>query len=150
MAEVRQFVGLILGSERYGINIMDVEEIIRMMDITTVPKAPAFVEGIINLRGRVIPVVDLRKRLGVPVSDLSANTRIIVVNIRDRRMGFIVDCVEEVLRIDSKTIDRAPGVSTAADRNYIEGVAKTEKGMVIILSVQKIFSPSEQTNMYSF
>lgn len=150
MAEVRQFVGLRLGKEKYGINIMDVEEIIRIIDITVVPKAPSFVEGIINLRGKVIPIVDLRKKLNIYAAGGSKDTRIIVTNMKEKRIGFIVDSVEEVLRLDDKCIDNAPGMNAGADRKYIEGVAKTKNGMVIILDAKKIFSSGESSALSYF
>ncbi len=140
MAELRQFVGFMLAQEHYGIDIMAVEEIIRMVDITPVPRAPAFVEGIINMRGRVIPIVDLRKKLNVRVSENNESTRIVVVCIQNRRIGLIVDKVEEVIRIE---IDKAPGTSPTID-NYINGVARTSKCMVIILDIFKVFSIQEQ------
>ena len=133
MAELRQFVGFMLAQEHYGIDIMAVEEIIRMVDITPVPRAPAFVEGIINMRGRVIPIVDLRKKLNVRVSENNESTRIVVVCIQNRRIGLIVDKVEEVIRIEVDAID-----------NYINGVARTSKCMVIILDIFKVFSIQEQ------
>ena len=127
MAELRQFVGFMLAQEHYGIDIMAVEEIIRMVDITPVPRAPAFVEGIINMRGRVI----------------NESTRIVVVCIQNRRIGLIVDKVEEVIRIEVDAIDKAPGTSPTID-NYINGVARTSKCMVIILDIFKVFSIQEQ------
>lgn len=149
MAELKQFVGFILGKEHYGVDIMIVEEIIRMVEITPVPRAPSFVEGIINMRGRVIPIVDLRKKLSIVGSELDENTRIIVTCIDNKRMGFIVDKVEEVIKIGTDHIDRAPGTSRAID-NYISGVARTqEKGMIIILDFLKIFSPQEQMALES-
>ncbi len=143
MAELRQFVGFMLAQEHYGIDIMAVEEIIRMVDITPVPRAPAFVEGIINMRGRVIPIVDLRKKLNVRVSENNESTRIVVVCIQNRRIGLIVDKVEEVIRIEVDAIDKAPGTSPTID-NYINGVAITSKCMVIILDIFKVFSIQEQ------
>ncbi len=149
MAELKQFVGFILGKEHYGVDIMIVEEIIRMVEITPVPRAPSFVEGIINMRGRVIPIVDLRKKLSITGNEIDDHTRIIVTFIDNKRMGFIVDKVEEVIKISTDNIDRAPGTSRAID-NYISGVARTkEKGMVIILDFLKIFSPQEQIALAS-
>ena len=136
MAELRQFVGFMLAQEHYGIDIMAVEEIIRMVDITPVPRAPAFVEGIINMRGRVIPIVDLRKKLNVRVSENNESTRIVVVCIQNRRIGLII-------RIEVDAIDKAPGTSPTID-NYINGVARTSKCMVIILDIFKVFSIQEQ------
>ena len=143
MAELRQFVGFMLAQEHYGIDIMAVEEIIRMVEITPVPLAPVFVDGIINMRGRGIPLGDFRKKLKVKVSVSNESTRIIVVCIQNRRIGLIVDKVEEVIRIEVDNIDKAPGTSPAID-NYIGGVARTSKCMVIILDILKVFSIQEQ------
>jgi len=150
MAEDRQFVSLILGKEKFGINIMDIKEIIRPMDITVVPKAPSFVEGIINLRGKVIPIVDLRKKLGIQADEMNNDSRIIVVNINNRQLGFVVNSVDQVLRLEENLIDDAPGMSAGYDENYIEGVAKTRQGMIIILDVKKIFSTGEQSALNNF
>jgi purine-binding chemotaxis protein CheW len=150
MSEFKQYVRLLLAEDKYGIDIMDIEEILRMVDITTVPKAPSFVEGIINLRGRVIPIVDLRKKMGLMASDFTNATRIIVVNLSGRKIGFIVDNVEDVLRVSSDVVDKAPSASTGADTKYIQGVAKTEQGMVIILDVHKVFSTGESSALNMF
>jgi purine-binding chemotaxis protein CheW len=147
MAETVQIVGFNLGDGHYGIDIMGVEEIIRMVDITPVPRAPSFVEGIINLRGRIIPVVDLRKRLNIIPSPQSGNSRVIVMKIDERRLGFIVDKVEEVMDIPTGTIGEAPGVSPASTQRYVDGVARTPKGMIIILDILKIFSPEEHLQL---
>lgn len=144
MSEIRQFVGFLLSKEHYGIDIMAVEEIISMTDITPVPRAPGFVEGIINMRGSVIPIIDLRKKLAISgQKNNSAASRIIVTSSNKKRIGFIVDQVEEVLRISVDAIDKAPGTSRAID-NYISGVARMSKNMVIILDVSKIFSQQER------
>lgn len=143
MVELKQFVGFMLAKEHYGIDIMAVEEIIRMVEITPVPRAPSFVEGIINMRGHVIPVVDLRKKLSIHSDISNESTRIVVICTASKRLGFIVDKVEEVIRIEADSIDKAPGTSRAID-NYITGVARTKKGMVIILDIMKVFSQQEQ------
>ena len=145
MAEIRQIVSLMLGGEKYGINIMDIEEILRMLEITKVPKAPSFVEGIINLRGQVIPIVDLRKKLGINVPEENGQTRIVNVNIKGKKIGFVVDSVDEVLRLEPETIDKAPGSSTGPEAYYIDGVAKRKNGMIILLNVHKLFNPNESS-----
>lgn len=150
MAEYKQYVNLLLNNEKYGIDIMDIEEILRMLDITKVPKAPSFVEGIINIRGKVIPIVDLRKKLGLPASDYTNSTRIIVVNLKGKQVGFIVDHVEEVLRVDSSLVDKAPSSSTGVDSSYIRGVARLQTGMVIILNVHQIFGKGESSALSMF
>lgn len=150
MSEFKQYVSLLLGEEKYGINIMDIEEILRMLDITKVPKAPSFVEGIINLRGKVIPIVDLRKKLGIIAGDYTNSTRVVVVNLSGKKIGFIVDHVEEVLRVEADIIDRAPAASTSIENRYIEGVARMAEGMVIILDVHQIFNSGESNALNMF
>ncbi|MDR2883640.1 MAG: chemotaxis protein CheW [Deferribacteraceae bacterium] len=147
MADTKQFVGFQLRNEHYGVDIMGVEEIIRLQDITPVPRAPDFVEGIINLRNQIIPIVDLRKRLRMPVPAENENTRIIVMKIETRRLGFMVDRVEEVMYISTDLIEDAPGMSGGVQGNYVDGVARTDKGMIIILDVVKIFSPEEHMQL---
>jgi len=146
MAENKQYVGFMMGSEHYGVDIMAVEEIIRPIDITPVPRAPSFVEGIINLRGRIIPVVDLRNRLRIPITGNADNMRIVVMKIDNRRLGFIVDKVEEVMHIAVDHIELPSGVSSLS-HHYVEGVARTKKGMVILLDILKIFTPDEHIQM---
>lgn len=139
-----QYVGFVLGNEHYGVDIMGVEEIIRLMEITPVPRVPAFVEGIINLRGYIIPVVDLRKRLGLAIkAEDKDSERIIVTILGDRRMGFIVDKVEQVMHISQENLDETPGTATKAAQKYVTGVARTSKGIVIILDMFKIFTDKE-------
>jgi len=150
MAEYKQYVNLLLNSEKYGIDIMDIEEILRMLEITKVPKAPSFVEGIINIRGKVIPIVDLRKKMGIPASEYTNSSRIIVVNLKGKQVGLIVDQVEEVLRVDSGLVDKAPAASTSAECTYIKGVARLQTGMVIILDVHSIFGSGEASALSMF
>ncbi|MDR2104539.1 MAG: chemotaxis protein CheW [Deferribacteraceae bacterium] len=149
MAETIQIVGFVLGDGHYGLNIMAVEEIIRMLDITPVPRAPSFVEGIINLRGRIIPVVDLRKRLHITAAPIGGNTRIVVMKVDERRLGFIVDKVEEVMDIPLSSIGEAPGISPTVKQQYVEGVARMPKGMIILLDILRIFSPEEHIELQS-
>ena len=144
MSEIRQYVGFILGNEKYAISITDVEEIIRLTEITPVPKAPDFIEGIINLRGRVIPVADLKKRINLGEANYDDKTRIVVVMLREKRMGLIIDSVEEIIRIEADQIEQAPALTMSMDASYVEGVAKTDKAMIIILNIHKIFTSDEQ------
>lgn len=150
MTYISQFVGFKLGSEGYAIDIMAIEEILRKTEITPIPNAPDFIEGIINIRGRVIPVVDLKKKLKLGIVNDSQTTRIIITNINNKKIGFLVDEVEEVLRIENDLIEDAPAIAVNIDSNYIRGVAKTNKGMIIILDITKIFSPYEQRQFNSF
>ena len=150
MADVVQYVSFVLSKEKYAIDIMSVEEILRKIDITPVPNAPSFIEGIVNIRGKVIPVVDLKKKLNIGLSNDDGNVRIVITNLRNKRVGFLVDSVEEVVRIDKSIIEQAPALSVNVDSDYISGVAKTEKGMIILLDINKIFSPQEQAGFAGF
>ncbi|MBC7197101.1 MAG: purine-binding chemotaxis protein CheW [Deferribacterales bacterium] len=151
MAEnIRQYVTFSLNKEKYGIDIMGVDEILKVTEITPIPKAPDFIEGIINIRGKVLPVVDLKKKLSLGEITETEKARIIVTNINGKKLGFLVDEVFEVLRIEEKLIDDAPALTVDLDSNYIEGVAKTDKGMIILLDIKKIFSPYEQKQFSSF
>lgn len=150
MSKISQFVGFKLGKEKYAIDIMVIEEILRKTEITPVPKAPDFIQGIINIRGRVIPVVDLKNKLNLGMVDDSQTSRIIITNIGGKKVGFLVDEVDEVLRIEKDTIEDAPALAVNIDSQYIKGVAKTEGGMVILLDITKIFSPFEQKQFNSF
>ncbi|MBZ4643428.1 MAG: purine-binding chemotaxis protein CheW [Deferribacteres bacterium] len=150
MSKISQFVGFKLGKEKYAIDIMVIEEILRKTEITPVPKAPDFIQGIINIRGRVIPVVDLKNKLNLGMVDDSQTSRIIITNIGGKKVGFLVDEVDEVLRIEKDIIEDAPALAVNIDSQYIKGVAKTEGGMVILLDITKIFSPFEQKQFNSF
>ncbi|MGC8768312.1 chemotaxis protein CheW [Calditerrivibrio sp.] len=147
---VQQYVSFNLAAEKYAVDIMYIEEIIRMMEITPVPRAPEFIEGIINIRGKVIPVVDLKKKLNIGSFSPDNNTRIIIVNIRNKKVGFIVDSVNEVMRIDENLIDDAPAVTLSMDRSYIKGVAKTNQGLIIVIDIDKVFSSGEENQLYGF
>lgn len=142
--EVLQLVTFRLGNEEFSLDILRVQEIIRHMDLTRVPRTPDFVEGVINLRGRVIPVLDLRKRFGLP-SDVRTNeTRIIVVDVDNRTVGLKVDAVSEVLRLPSDTVEPPPSIVTGAESEYIKGVGKLDNRLIILLDVSKILSRSER------
>ena len=134
-----QFVIFKLGEESYGVDIGSVREIITMRPITRVPKAPDFVEGVINLRGRVIPVVDLRFRLGLGVAEAKASTRIVVVEVKGNTVGMIVDGVSEVLRIARDEVQGVPAsIVSDVDSDFLEGVAKLENRLVILLNLEEV------------
>ena len=145
--DLLQLVSFVVGAEEYAIPILAVQEINRMMSITRVPQSPPFVEGVINLRGKVIPVVDLRKRFGMPVNDNTGDERIIVVEVQGeaegRVIGFTVDKVNRVLRIGSDIVEPAPAMACGAHSDYVQGVGKLEEGLLILLSLDKLFSPAE-------
>jgi purine-binding chemotaxis protein CheW len=126
-----------LAKEEYGVEIASVQEIIRASDITPVPGAPAHVKGVINLRGKIIPVVDLRKRFGLQAIDPSESQRIIVVELGVKRLGMLVDSVSQVIKISSDIIDCMPEEATTASENYIRGVGKLDNRLVIILDLNQ-------------
>lgn len=142
-----QVVSFDLGKEVFAFDILRVQEIIRMMEITQVPNAPEFVEGVINLRGKVIPVVDLRKRFRIPVKESTLQERIIVVKVEDKPMGVIVDNVSEVLRFHKEEIEPAPDMFNNLDAQCFAGVAKAKDRLLIILDETKILSVSEQRRL---
>jgi purine-binding chemotaxis protein CheW len=139
-----QLVSFKIGDEEFGVQILKVQEIVRMMEITKVPKSPPFVEGIVNLRGRIIPVIDMRKRFNLPPKQRDRDTRIIVVGLEQGTVGFIVDAVSEVLRIPINTIESTPQLVLGVDTEYISGVGKLQDKLLIILDLDKILSVREK------
>lgn len=142
-ADLKELVTFNVGEEEYGVEILKVQEIIRMIGITKVPKAPEFVEGVINLRGKVIPVVNFRKKFGMEDKEDNKETRIIVSNIDGRILGFIVDSVSEVLRLPISAIEPAPTIITSNDSEYIIGVGKLEDRLLILINLDKLLSDKE-------
>lgn len=138
-----QLVSFNIGSEEFGVEILKVQEINRMVEITKVPQAPHYVEGVINLRGKVIPIIDLRKRFSLDVKEYDKSTRIVVVDINGSIMGMIVDAVSEVLRLPSSTIEPPPEIVTGLNAEYIKGVAKLEDRLLIFLDLSKVIDVAE-------
>jgi purine-binding chemotaxis protein CheW len=149
MSETIQVVSFKLGSEEYGVDIAQVQEINRMVAVTHVPRAPQFMEGVINLRGQLIPIIDLRARFGMPRAEHTKNTRIVVTEIGTKRVGMVVDSVSEVLRLDVGAIEPAPEMITGVDTEYIRGVGKIEDRLIILLDLAKIISGSEKRELES-
>ncbi len=114
------------------------------MEITKVPRAPVFVEGVINLRGKVIPIIDLRSKFGLEIREHDQNTRIIVIEISDMIVGFVVDSVSEVLRIPANTVEPPPPVVSGLESEYISGVGKLEDRLLILLDLNRLLSGEEQ------
>lgn len=140
--DVLQLVSFEIGVEEYAIPILAVQEINRMMPITRVPHAPAAVEGVINLRGRIIPVIDMRKRFGLDPSADEGEARIIVVEVgqEGRVIGFTVDRVHEVLRLDGAIVDPAPTAGSAVNADFIRGVGKLDDRLLILLDLERLFT----------
>jgi purine-binding chemotaxis protein CheW len=141
--KILQLVSFKLGQEEFAVDILIVNEIIRLMQITPVPHAPHFIEGVINLRGRVLPVVNFRKRFHMPEIGQTDKTRIIVMIWENQFVGFLVDSVSEVLRIPANTVEEAPPVVAGVGAEYIEGVGKLDDRLLILLNMDFLFNNSE-------
>jgi len=131
-------VTFFLSDEEYGVDVRLVQEIIRVTEITQVPRAPDFIKGVINLRGRIIPVIDLKRKLGLGEVGLERQTRVVVIRLRERLVGLLVDGASQVLKVPVSTIEAAPEEVVEIDANYIRGVAKLEKRLIILVDLPKI------------
>jgi purine-binding chemotaxis protein CheW len=140
-----QIVVFELSSEYFGVEIAKVESIIKMQPITQMPHVPAFVEGVTNLRGKVLPVIDLRKRFGLPPQQADRNSRIIVVSVDQTEVGMIVDGVSEVLAIPEGAVEAAPAIASSVDSAFITGIAKLDNRLVILLDLARVLSTKEQS-----
>ncbi len=147
---ILQLVTFHVDQEEFGVDILDVREINRMMEITRVPHAPEFVEGVINLRGQVIPVVDLRKRFGLAPAKRDKSNRIVVVELSDKVVGFLVDSVSEVLRVPNCVVEPSPPIVGGLDREYIQGVVKLEDRLLILLDLRKLLNHGEAQELEGF
>jgi len=139
-----QLVSFNLAEEEFGVDILLVQEINRMVEITSIPQTPSYCEGVINLRGRVIPIVDLRKKFGLPSHDWDKDTRIIVCDIDSQVVGMIVDAVSEVRRIPASTVEPPPDIVTSVNSRYIQGVAKLNERLLIFLDIKKLVAEVNQ------
>ncbi|MGB9661446.1 MAG: chemotaxis protein CheW [Moorellaceae bacterium] len=144
---MEQLVVFQLAGETYGVDIAHVHEIIRLQPITQVPRTPSFVEGVINLRGRIIPVIDLHKRFGLPLAEATNNTRIMVVEVNGITVGMIVDAVLEVLRLPEENIEPPPPIIKGVDVAYLRGVGKWEDRLIILLDLDRVLRESEQEQL---
>ncbi len=139
-----QLVIFSIGDEEFGVDISQVREIVRLIPITYLPKAPEFIEGVVNLRGQVVAVIDLAKRLVISSKQRGDNTRIIIVEIEGLTMGMIVDSVSEVLRLSSEQIEDVPSViQTEVQEHYIYGVGKLKDRLLVLLDLKKVLTPTE-------
>ncbi len=142
-----QLVVFDLAGEHYGVDIAVVEGIIKMQAITAVPHAPSFVEGVTNLRGKVLPVIDLRKRFGLPDTGTTRDSRIVVVEMNGTTVGMVVDGVSEVLRISAEAVEPPSPIVTTVDSAFIRGIAKVGERLVILLDLSKVLTGEETTEL---
>ena len=147
--ELRQFISFSVGEEEYGLELLRVKEVIRVREITWLPKAPSFVKGIINLRGDVIPIIDLRDKFGLETREQTAQTRVIVVEVEGRLMGMVVDSASQVVRIPADQIDAPPPVLGGLSQEFITGVGKLEDKLMILLNVDAILTADEKVALSS-
>ncbi len=140
---ITQWVTFFLDNEKYGIKVMQVQEVLRMTEIAPVPGAPHYVLGIINLRGNVVTVIDSRKRFGLPEKEPDDSTRIVIIEANDQVVGILVDSVAEVVDLRSSEIETAPNVGTDESSKYIQGVSSQREELLILVDVYKLLSDQE-------
>jgi purine-binding chemotaxis protein CheW len=140
----QQLVVFHIGAELYGVEIARVHEIIRLQTVTRVPRAPAFVEGVINLRGEVIPVVDLHRRFGLATVEHTRASRIVVVELGEHVVGIIVDGVSEGLRVNTATVEPPSPVVAGIDSEYLCGIAKVDEQLIILLDLDRVLAREER------
>ncbi len=144
-----QLVIFKLDKEAFGVDIALVESIIKMMPVTRLPQAPEFVEGVINLRGKIMPVIDLRKRLAIGLSESTRETRMVVVALGATTVAMVVDEVNEVLRINDDIVEVPPAISQSIDSHFITGIAKIGEELVILLDLSKVLDMVETAQLVS-
>ena len=143
--ELIQLVSFSLDNEEYGVDVLKVREIIRMPVITRVPNTPHYVQGVINLRGKVIPIIFMRTRFGLASAGHDKRTRIMVMDVSGDLMGFVVDAVSEVIRISSSEIQPSPAIMTSGiDQECISGVINQAERLLVLLNLENMFSPEER------
>ncbi|MGQ9536843.1 MAG: chemotaxis protein CheW [Actinomycetota bacterium] len=146
-SEEIQLVVFGLGREEFAVEVTQVREIIRMEEITRMPKSPPFVEGIINLRGQIIAVIDLARRLNLPSGERGTETRIIVVEAGDVKVGMIVDSVSEVLRVSAEAVEPNPALAADVSAAFLQGVVKHDNRLIILLDLTRILSLEEMAGL---
>lgn len=145
--KILQLVTFTLGGEEYAVDILKIQEINRMKEITRVPNAPYYVEGVINLRGKVIPVVSLRKKFGLPEEEDTSKQRIMIMDIQGVTIGLIVDSVSEVLRISTDIVEPPPSMTYSVSSEFIWGIAKLEDRLIILLDMDRLIGKEESEGM---
>jgi purine-binding chemotaxis protein CheW len=147
LAKGIQLVVFKIGKEYFGVGIDVIREIVRLPEVTDVPDAPDFLEGMINLRGKIVPVIDLKKRLKLQGGERGKATRVLITDETDTLAGLIVDSVDEVVRIEPEAVEEPPEMMTAIGVEYITGVAKVDERLIILLDITKILSAEEISRM---
>lgn len=136
-----------VGEERYAADIMSIKEIILCRKVTRIPSAPDFIEGVINLRGKVIPVIAMRKRLGLTPAEPGGTARIIIIRVLDKDVGIIVDSVLKVLRVGKGEMQPSPRIAKGVESEYLKGIVKDGDELVLLLDMEKILTTSEKVGL---
>ena len=147
--DIVQWVTFKLADETYGINVMQVQEVLRVSEIAPVPGAPHYVLGIINLRGNVVTVIDTRIRLGLATAEVTDSTRIVIIETARHVVGILVDCVAEVVDVATSEVESAPNVGSDDSANYIQGVASRENELLILVDLNKLLTDEEWDELAS-
>ncbi len=145
--ELLQLVSFNIGDEEFGVDILKVQEINRMVQVTRVPNTPDYVLGVINLRGKVIPIIDMRNRLGMATKEFDKDTRIVIVEIELKVIGFVVDAVSEVIRINKSITEPPPPMVAGIDSEYITAIGKLEDRLLILLDLRKILTEEDHKSL---
>jgi purine-binding chemotaxis protein CheW len=145
--DLNQLISFLVGEEEYGLEILRVKEVIRLREITRLPRAPSFVKGIINLRGDVIPIIDLRDKFGLEHQEYTSMTRVIVVDVDGRLVGMVVDAASQVVRIPADQIEPPPPIVGGLSAEYIKGVGKLDERLIILLNIDRILSTQEKVEL---
>ena len=140
----QQLVIFEMGEEHFGVDIATVESIIKMQPLTKVPYSPSFVEGVTNLRGVVVPVIDLRKRFSMAETQQTRETRIVITNLEGIKVGMVVDSVSEVLTVSTDIIDPTPAMVSSVEAEFVSGIARFDDHLVVLLDLEKVLSLKEQ------
>ena len=144
LEKTAQMVGFKIDNEFYGIDIIQVQEIIRMQEITMVPRTPPFIKGVVNLRGKVVPIISLRERFGIKEVEHTKDTRIVIVRIDVGLIGFIVDAMAEVIRLPERLIEPTPPTATNIESEYIRGVGKLDDNLIIVLDLNMVLTKEKK------
>ncbi len=147
---VIQLVTFRLQDESYGINVMQVQEVLRVSEIAPVPGAPVYVLGIINLRGNVVTVIDTRTRFGLPTAELTDSSRVVIIESDKQVVGILVDSVAEVVELRSSEVDSAPNVGNDESSRYIQGVATKNENLLIVVDLNKLLTDEEWAEVGMF
>jgi purine-binding chemotaxis protein CheW len=142
-SDIHQFLTFALGQEEYGVEILKIQEIKGFSAITPLPNAPPYVRGVLNLRGTIVPIVDLRKKFGMPEEAYTKFTVIVVVQVKGQTLGFIVDAVSDVLTVTGADIQPTPDLHGQVDTSFINGLARANEKLVILLDIDKVLTAAE-------